>query len=153
MRLADNVPDLLLAHVVCGDAERGELFQAHSVLAIDMEQFRRHGGEAKALLYDRRCDEEAGGNVLFAQSFLAEFLKSAELVEGMQRFAAHIFSERTFFRQAIGLDNARHGLALRHPLLLHQHLQRAITAPAGWYLEYAGLGAVGIEHRPHVDAL
>ena len=45
------------------------------------------------------------------------------------------------------------GLRLRHALLLHQQLQRAVAPAAGRNLVHAGLGAIGVAHRPHAEAL
>jgi hypothetical protein len=42
---------------------------------------------------------------------------------------------------------------LRQALLLHQQLERPVAAAAGRHLEHAGLGAIGIEDRPDVQAL
>ena len=49
--------------------------------------------------------------------------------------------------------DAGHGLGLRHALLLDQEFERAVAPAAGRNLVHAGLGAVGIEHRPDTEAL
>ena len=49
--------------------------------------------------------------------------------------------------------DAGHERALRKALLLHQQRQRLISASARRHLEHAGLIAIGVEDRPHVQAL
>ena len=50
-------------------------------------------------------------------------------------------------------DHARNRRGLRQALLLHQQLERPVAAAAGRDLEHAGLGALGVEDRPDVEAL
>ena len=40
-----------------------------------------------------------------------------------------------------------------HALLLDQELQRAVAPPARRDLIHAGIGAAGVAHRPHAQAL
>ena len=49
--------------------------------------------------------------------------------------------------------HARHGSSLGEALLLHQTLERPVATPAGRDFVKAGLGAVGIEDGPDVEAL
>ena len=49
--------------------------------------------------------------------------------------------------------HAGHRRGLRQALLLHQQFERPIAAAAGRDLEHAGLGALGVEHRPDAEAL
>ena len=50
-------------------------------------------------------------------------------------------------------DHAGDRRGLGQALLLHQQLERPVAAAAGRDLEHAGLGALGVEDRPDVEAL
>ena len=50
-------------------------------------------------------------------------------------------------------DHARNRRGLGQALLLHQQLERPVAPAAGRDLEHAGLGALGVEDRPDVQAL
>lgn len=78
------------------------------------------------------------------------------MVEGMERHALGVLGQAV----VLGEDRNR-GLAhdtgyrrgLGQALLLHEQCKRLIAAAAGRYLEHAGFGALGIEHRTDVQAL
>ena len=46
------LPDLFLAGMVGADGEGHQHLQRHAILGIDVEQHRRDGSEAQALLHD-----------------------------------------------------------------------------------------------------
>jgi hypothetical protein len=148
-----RVPDLLLTRVVVGDRERHQLLQRHRVFGIEIEELGRDRGELEPLLDHGRADEEARGDVFFAEPLVAQGLEGAELVERVKRDALHVLGQRILLGEAFGAHHARHGLRLRHALLLHQQLKRAVAPAAGRNFVHAGLGAVGIAHRPHAKAL
>ena len=151
--MAEGVPDLLLPGMVVGHRERHQLLQRHAVLGIDIEQLFRDGRELQPLLDAGRADEEPRRDLLLAQPLGAQRLEGAELVERMQRLALAVLGERVLLGQPIGAHHARHGLRLRHPLLLDQQFQRPEAAAAGRHLEHAGLFSFGVQHRADVQAL
>ena len=133
--------------------ERHELLQRHAVLGVDVEKLVRNRGELQPLLDDGRVHKEPGRDLLLAKALLAQGLEGAKLVERMQSFALDVLGERILFGEAIGSHDARHGLRLGHALLLHQQFERAEPAAASRHLEHAGLLALGVPHRPDVQAL
>ena len=110
-------------------------------------------GELEPLLDDGRMHEEAGRDVLLAQTLLAQRLEGAELIQRMQGSTLDVFGERILLGDAIGPHDARHRLGPRHALLLHQELERPIPAAAGGHLEHARLHALGVDHCPDIEAL
>ena len=149
----ERLPDLLLTRMVVGDGERHELLQRHAVLGIDVEELFGDGGKPQPLLHDGRADEEAGGDLLLAEALVAQGLEGAELVERMQgarwTFSA---SESSSAMPSVAHD-AGHRRGLGQALLLDQQFERPEAAAAGRDLEHAGLVALGVEHRPDVEAL
>ena len=138
------------------DGERHQLLQRHAVLGVDVEQGRRDRRQAQALLHDVHADEECRGDVLLGAPLLAQGLEGAELVERMQRCTLDVLGQRIVLAEDVGrriADHARHRRGLRQPLLLHQQLERPVAAAAGRNLEHAGLGSLGVENRPDVEAL
>ena len=71
----------------------------------------------------------------------------------MQADPLVVLRQRIVFGNAPFANDARHRLRLRHALLLHQKLERAIAPAARRHLEHAGLVAVGVDDRPDVQAL
>ena len=104
--------------MVAGDGEGHQLFERHLVGGIEVKELGRDGGELQPLSDDRGADEEAGRDLLFAETLLAQGLEGAELVERVQRDTVHVLGERVLRGEAFGADDARHQLGLRHPLLL-----------------------------------
>ena len=144
---------MLLTRVVVGDREGHELLKAHFVLGIEIEQARRDRGELEPLLDHGRAHEEARGDIFLAEPLVAQGLEGAELVERMKRDALHVLGERILLGEAFGADHARHGLRLRHALLLHQQFKRAVAPPAGRNFVHAGLDTVRVANRAHAEAL
>ena len=142
--------------MVGGDGEGHELLQGHAVLGIDPEQLLGDGGQPQPLLDHGRRDEEAGGDLLLAGALVAQRLEGAELVERMQGGALDVLGERILLGRDLDrgvAHDAGHRRRLGKALLLHQQLERPVAAAAGGDLEHAGLGAVGVEDRPDVEAL
>ena len=106
----DGVPDLLLTGMVGRDGERHQLLERHAILGIDVEQLRRHRGQAQPLLDDRRRHEEPGGDLLLAEAFVAQRLERAELIERMQRDALVILGQRILLGDAALAHDAGDGL-------------------------------------------
>ena len=76
--------------------EGHQLFERHAILGIDFEQGRSHRGKFQALLDDLGRNEE-GPCLQIASSpwpFSAQGLEGAELVERVQSYALHVFSQR-----------------------------------------------------------
>ena len=74
----------------------------------------------------------------------------------MQRRALDVLGQRVVLGEDVGrgiADHAGNRRGLRQALLLHQQFERPVAAAAGRDLEHAGLGALGVEHRPDVEAL
>ena len=71
----------------------------------------------------------------------------------MERDSLDVLGQRVLLGDPVGPYYARHGLSLRHPLLLDQELERSVTTSAGWHLVPAGLGAVRVEHQSDTEAL
>ena len=142
--------------MIGADGEGHELLQGHAVLGIDLEELLRHGAEPQPLLHYGRRDEEAGGDLLLAGALVAQRLEGAELVQRMQGDALDVLGQRILLRRdldcRIAHDAGDRG-RLRKALLLHQALEGPVAAAAGRDLEHAGLGALGIEDRPDVEAL
>jgi len=116
----------------------------------------RDGGKPQPLLHHIHADEECGRDVLFGQALLAQGLERAELVERMQGYALHILGKRVIFGEDPGrgiAHHARHRRVLGKPLLLDEKLKRSIASSASGDLEHAGLRAIGIEDRTHVETL
>ena len=152
----DRLPDLLLARMVGRDGEGHELLERHAVLGIDVEQGRRDRRQAEALLHDVHADEERRGDVLLGAPLLAQSEEGAELIERMQRRALDVLGQRIVLAEDVGAgiaDHARNWRGLRQALLLHQQFERPVAPAAGRDLEHAGLGALGVEDRPDVEAL
>jgi hypothetical protein len=70
------LPDLLLTGMIVGHRERHQLVQRHAVAGVYVEEFRGHRCELQPLLHDGRAYEEPGGDVLFAQSLVAQVWKA-----------------------------------------------------------------------------
>ena len=97
-----------------------------------------------------------GGDVLLGQALLAQGLEGAELVERMQRRALDVLGQRVVLGENVGrgiADDAGDRRGLGQALLLDQKFERPVAPAAGRHLEHAGLGALGVEHRPDVEAL
>ena len=138
------------------DGEGHELLERHAVLGVDVEQGRRDRRQAQALLHDVHTDEERRGDVLLGAPLLAQGLEGAELVERMQRRTLDVLGQRVVLAENVGrgiADHARNRRGLRQALLLHQQFERPVAPAAGRDLEHAGLGALGVEDRPDVQAL
>ena len=152
----DRVPDLFLTGVVGRHREGHELLQRHAVLGIDGEELWRHGRKPQALLDDVDRNEEGGGDILVRLPFLAQGLEGAELIERMKRDALDVLGQGVVFgedaRRRVA-HHARYERGLGEALLLHQQRQRLIAPSAGRNLEHAGLGALGVENRPDIQAL
>ena len=144
---------LLLAFVVSGDGEGHELVERHAVLGIDVEQRRRHRSEPQALFHDRDRDEEGGRDLLLGLTLLAQRQEGPELVERVERRALDVLGERILLGDAALAHDAGDRRGLRQALLLHQQFERPVAAAAGRDLEYAGLIAIGVAHRPNGEAL
>ncbi len=74
----------------------------------------------------------------------------------MKRNALDIFGQRVFLGRDIDAGiahDARDGRGFGEALLFDEKLERPVAPPAGRDLEHAGLGALGIEHRPDAEAL
>ena len=74
----------------------------------------------------------------------------------MQRRALDVLGQRVFLGGNVDAGiahDAGHRRGLGETLLLDQKLERPVAPAAGRDLEHAGLGAVGIEHRPDAQAL
>jgi hypothetical protein len=84
MAACELFPNLLLAHMIIRYGERHELFQRHAVLGVDVEELFGNRSEFQSLLDDRRIYEEPGRDLLLGQSFLAQSLEGAKLVERVQ---------------------------------------------------------------------
>ncbi len=151
--VADAVPNLFLAGLVAGDRERHELLQRHAVLGIDVEERRRDGGKAQALLHHGGRHEEAGGDLLLAEALLAQGLEGAELVEGMKGYALDILGQRILFSDPALPHDAGHRRGLGQALLLNQQFDRPQPATAGWDFKHAGFQAFGVDNRPDAEAL
>jgi hypothetical protein len=101
-------------------------------------------------------DEERRGDVLLATPLLAQGLEGAELVERMQRRTLDVLGQRVVLTENVGrgiADHAWNRRGLGQALLLHRQLERTVTPAASRDLEHAGLGALGVEDRPDVQAL
>ena len=87
---------------------------------------------------------------------LAQGLEGAELVERMKRDTLDVLGKRIVFgedaRRRVA-HYARYQRGLGEALLLHQQGQRLIAPSAGRDLKHAGLGALGVENRPDIQAL
>ncbi len=105
------------------------------------------------MLDHRRADEKPRRDLLLAKPLVAQRLERTELVQRMQRFAMDVLGERVLLGNASHPHDAGHSLRLRHALLLHEKLKGAIAPAAGRDLEHAGLGTLGVEHRPDIQAL
>src|SRR6516225_9584526 len=151
--VVERLPDLLLARVVVGHRERHQLLQRHAIFGVDVEQFLGDRSKLQPLLDDTRADEEPRGDVLLAQALLAQDLECAKLVERMKIRALDILRKRIFLGQALGPHHARYGLGLVHALLLDQEFEGPVAAATRRHLEHAGLLAVGVHHRPDIEAL
>jgi hypothetical protein len=150
---ADLLPDLLLPRMIVGHREGHQLFERHAVAGIDVEQLVRDGGELQPLLDDGHADEEPRGDVLLAQSLLAQRLEGAELIERMQGLAMNVLGERVLLGETAGPHDAGHRLRLAHALLLDQQFKRPKAAASGRNLEHAGVLAVAIDDRTDAEAL
>lgn len=71
----------------------------------------------------------------------------------MKPYPLAILCKRVVFSDAALAHDTRNGLRLRHALLLHQKVQRAIAPATCQHLEHAGLIAIGVDNRPHVETL
>ena len=151
--MLQGVPNLLLPLGGGIDGEGHQLLQRHAVLGIDVEQIRRHRGEAQTLFHDRRRDKMARCDVFLAHAEVPQRLEGAELIERMQPDPLVIFGNRVVLRDAAFADDARNHLRLCHALLLDQKLESAIAAAAGGHLEHAGLVAVIVDYGTHVETL
>ena len=126
-----GLPHLLLARMVGIDRERHQLIQGHAVLGIDVEQLRRHRGEAQPLPHDRDRDEERRRDLLLGLALLAQREKRAELVERMQRGALDVLGEAVFLGEPFGPHDAGDRGGAGEPLLLDQEFERPEAAAAG----------------------
>jgi hypothetical protein len=147
------LPDLLLPRMVVCHRERHQLLQGHAVLGVDLEEFFGNRGELEPLFDHGRAHEEPGRDFLLGQCLLAQGLECAKLVERMQGDSLDVLGERILLGEAIRTHDAGHRLRLVHALLLDQELERSKATAAGRHLEHTGLLAIGIQHRPHVQAL
>ena len=86
-----------------------------------MGAYRR---KAQALLHDRRRHKVSGGDVLLAHAAVAQGLERAEPVKRMQTDAFIVLGQGIVLGEAVIADDAGDGLGLRHPLLLHQQVNR-----------------------------
>ena len=152
----DRVPDLFLTGVVGRHRERHELLQRHAILGINGEEIFRDGRKPQALLDDVDRNEERRGDILVRLPFLAQCLEGAELIERMKRDALDVLGQGVVLgenaRRRVA-HHARYERGLGQTLLLHQQRQRLIAPSAGRNLEHAGLGALGVEDRPDIQAL
>ena len=142
--------------MVGADGEGHELFECHAILGVDLEQGRRDGSEAQALLHDIDADEEGGGDGFLGHALVAHGLEGAELVERMQRRALHVLDQRDLVDQdvAVGVaDDAGHRRGLGQALLLREQFEGTIAAATGGHLEHAALGAIGVEDGTDMEAL
>src|SRR5260370_4222055 len=89
--MGELLPDLLLTGMVVGHCERHQLFQRHAVAGVDVEEFRGDRGKLQPLLDDRRAHEEAGRDVLFAQSLLAQGLETPQWAKGFKGFGRAVY--------------------------------------------------------------
>jgi hypothetical protein len=80
----DQLPNLLLAHMIVRYRERHELFQRHAILGVDVEECFGNRGKLQPLLDDGRVHEEPGRDLLLAQPLPAQGLEGAKLVERVQ---------------------------------------------------------------------
>ena len=97
----------------------------------------------------------AGVKVHLALGYPAvtQTLERPELIKRMHADAFVILSEGIILGDPTVTDNAGDRLRLRHPLLLHQQFERPVASSAGGYFEHAGLVAIGVDDRPHTQAL
>ena len=148
-----GLPHLLLARMVGIDGEPHQLIQGHAVLGINVEQPRRHCGEAQPLPYHRDRDEERCRDLLLGLALLTKREERAELVEWMEWGALDVLGEAVFLGEPIGAHHARDRGVAGEPLLLDQQFERPEAAAAGGNLEHPGLGALVVEDRPNGQAL
>jgi hypothetical protein len=147
------LPDLLLPRLVVGDSEGHELLKRHLVVGVEVEELRGDGDELEPLLHHVRADEEAGGDVFFAEPGVAQGLEGAELVERMQRGALNVLGQAVLLGDAVLAHDAGHRLSLGHALLLDEELKGAEATPARRDLIDAGVGVAGVAHRPDAQGL
>lgn len=81
--------------MVAGDGEGHQLFQGQFILGIKIEEPGRDGGQLEALFHHRWRDEETGGDLLLAETLVAQGPESPELIERMQGDALNVLGEKS----------------------------------------------------------
>ena len=109
--------------------------------------------QAQALLHDRNRHEKGGGDFFLGLALFAQGEERPKLVERVKWRALDVLGETVLLGDAAFAHDAGYGRGLRHALLLHEELERAVAATAGRDLEHSGLIALGVANRPNREAL
>ena len=144
---------LLLAGVVLGQRERGQLVERQPALAVDLQQPGADRTQAQPLPHQLRRHPKPGGDLLGRGAMLVrQAPERLELVGGMQALPHHVLGQARLLL-VTGGDDAGHGHVLGHGLALGQQLQGGEPATATGDPVLAGFGTVRVELGPHGQAL